>query len=354
MKTFFHNSNQHVDGYGDPNLGLHCVLGGAIEGFDSQVLLDPFEEQLDLPSTFVELCDGQGGQHEVVGKKDQAFACFGVVEFDPSDFVGIILSGVEAGEDAGLIAEHAASTVDLVGVQSSEPGIALSPDDKEGLREMYVVESGVIKVATVHDIEGSGLRNEVIEDVDVVDLAIGNECPGRDATLQIEQGMQFDSCLCSSERGPWEQFQTEINRGRVKCIDRLLEFQPKVIFRVELSCLRDQHLGEIGIDAPVPSFVCFCNSASGYCAFDAHVIPFFGNSSQAGFNISQTFPVRQLSEGHAEILVPAGERSHPLIAFVSLDAPAEFMHGEEIHKLRENQPAGIHMQPPKSLSGEYG
>ena len=46
------------------------------------MLLDPFEEQFDLPAQPVELGDGERGQGEVVGQKDEPLARFGVAEAD--------------------------------------------------------------------------------------------------------------------------------------------------------------------------------------------------------------------------------------------------------------------------------
>jgi len=178
MQALFHDGHEHVDRYGDPYLGLHGVLGGAIERLDPEVLLDPFEEQLDLPPAFIQLCDGQGGQHEVVGQEDQAFVCFRVVEFDPSDLFRVLLSGIEAGEEAGLVADQTTGTIDIIGVHSPELGIGLGSDDEECLREVYGVEPGVIEIASVHDIERTGLRNEVIENVDVMDVN-GHDKPGQ-------------------------------------------------------------------------------------------------------------------------------------------------------------------------------
>jgi hypothetical protein len=37
------NGHQHVDGHGDPDLILDCVLAGRVESFDSEVLLDPLK-----------------------------------------------------------------------------------------------------------------------------------------------------------------------------------------------------------------------------------------------------------------------------------------------------------------------
>lgn len=49
------------DGDGAPDLRLHCVLARAQELLDPQMLLDPFEEQLDLPTILVKSGDGQCG-----------------------------------------------------------------------------------------------------------------------------------------------------------------------------------------------------------------------------------------------------------------------------------------------------
>jgi hypothetical protein len=39
-------------------LGLHGILGCAIESLDPEMLFDPLEEQLDLPTAAVQLYDG--------------------------------------------------------------------------------------------------------------------------------------------------------------------------------------------------------------------------------------------------------------------------------------------------------
>jgi hypothetical protein len=57
--TLDDDGDQDVHRDGDPDLGLEGVLGGAVEGLDPQVLLDPFEEEFDLPPTFVQLGNDQ-------------------------------------------------------------------------------------------------------------------------------------------------------------------------------------------------------------------------------------------------------------------------------------------------------
>jgi len=50
-------------------LRLNCILRGVEERFDTQVLFDPFEEQLDLPAIRIQLGNRLGWQGEVVGEK---------------------------------------------------------------------------------------------------------------------------------------------------------------------------------------------------------------------------------------------------------------------------------------------
>ena len=49
-KLLFDDRHQHIDADGNPDLRSDGVLRGAVEAFDAQVLLDPLEKQLHLPS----------------------------------------------------------------------------------------------------------------------------------------------------------------------------------------------------------------------------------------------------------------------------------------------------------------
>lgn len=61
------DGHEHVDRDRDPDLSLDRIFRGPEERFDPQVLLDPLEEQLDLPATAIQLGDRQRGQGEVRG-----------------------------------------------------------------------------------------------------------------------------------------------------------------------------------------------------------------------------------------------------------------------------------------------
>jgi hypothetical protein len=68
------SNNEYVNRDGDPDLCFDSVLDGAVKDFDTQMLLDPFEKQFDLPAAAIQLRDSQCRQGEMVGEEHQAFA----------------------------------------------------------------------------------------------------------------------------------------------------------------------------------------------------------------------------------------------------------------------------------------
>ena len=70
LQALFHDGHQDIDRDGDPYLRLHGVLGCAEKGLDTQMLLDPLEEQLDLPPALVGAPQANKGAGN--GRKTQA------------------------------------------------------------------------------------------------------------------------------------------------------------------------------------------------------------------------------------------------------------------------------------------
>ena len=94
---------RQIDADGDPDLGHDGIAGGAQEALDLQVLLDPLEEQFDLPTGFVDLGDGAGGELEIVGQEIVLDAGFSILEADAAKRDGAV-GGLGAGQLNGLIA----------------------------------------------------------------------------------------------------------------------------------------------------------------------------------------------------------------------------------------------------------
>jgi hypothetical protein len=77
----------------------------------------------------------------------------------------------------------------------------------------------------------------------------------RDVATQVEQGVELDGTLGTAEFRPWEQGKAQVYGTGIQRVDRVVQFDAEVVVGIQASRLGDQHLGEFGIDAPVPVFV---------------------------------------------------------------------------------------------------
>ena len=120
MQSCFDDWHEDVSRDGDPDLGLYRVLGSSEERLDAKMLLDPPEEQFDLPALPIELGDGQRRHGEVVGKKDQAFARFRIAKADPAQRCREVFARRAHHESDRLIADQATGAVDGMGVAAAQ------------------------------------------------------------------------------------------------------------------------------------------------------------------------------------------------------------------------------------------
>src|SRR5690625_5617061 len=63
-------SQQKIDAHCNPDLSQNSIPGSSQKGLDLEVLLDPFEEQLNLPARLVDGSNGGRGQLDIIGLKN--------------------------------------------------------------------------------------------------------------------------------------------------------------------------------------------------------------------------------------------------------------------------------------------
>jgi hypothetical protein len=71
-------------------------------------------------------------------------------------------------------------------------------------------------------------------------------------------------------------------------------------------------------------------------------------SSQAGFDIAQTFAVAELGKGQAEKLIAARKALAVAIASITIDTDLKFVAWKKVHELRKDSSSGIHVPPGRS------
>ncbi len=325
MQTFFQNGDEQINGDGTPDLGAHRVGTGAIKSFDAQMLLDPFEEQFDLPASAIELGDGQCRDGEVVGQKDQPLAGLGIAITDATQRVGIIVLGLQAGHHDGLVEAQAGGFVHGPGVTAGAAEVLPGTGDEESAALMNPMPAGEVEIAAIHDVKRAGFPDELVEDVDVMHTASGDNDDGGEVALEREQGVEFDGGLVTTERGPRKERKAQVNGGGVQRIGGGLEFKAERFIGIERGGLPDEDLGEIGKDAPVPLFVGHRQCVAGGGLADAGVIEFGAEGRQTGFDVAQAFPPRQLCKRQHEELFVGGQLADAEVAVVTGDTLVELV-----------------------------
>ena len=114
------DGHQHVDRHRNPDLSFDGIFAISVECLDSQVLLDPFEEQFHLPARLVEQTDGEGGQVEVVGEETEVAVLFRIVIMNSAERIRVVLPGRSSGQNDGMIGAKSGRGIDVVRVSPPE------------------------------------------------------------------------------------------------------------------------------------------------------------------------------------------------------------------------------------------
>ena len=355
FEALLYNRHEDVHTNRDPDLGLDRILGGAIESLYPQMLLDPLEEKLHPPSALVKWRDDRREEIEIVGQKDEPPAGIGVFVANPADRHGIELSGQWASRTNNLIGAKTGRWIDRHGLQSPEGEPLLGTRYKKGMPLVESIEPREVDVCLVHDVETARLQGELIEDGYLVNLAMRDHDEAGNIAAQIEQRMQFDCCFVLSKWCPGKQGKTQVDRGRIEGIDRLVESHAEAVAGIQPSSGPNESLSQICPDAPVSLFVGFGQGVSRDVAAQPCMVQFVLQCPEAGFDVAEAFPVGQLCKSHADKLVFATEATDSILAVVARNAPAEFVTRQEFEKLREDELSGVH-QPLLSVprSGRKG
>ena len=97
------NDKQQVVTNGYPYLRVNSIAGCAVKGLDMQVLLDPLEEDLNLPSFSIQLCNGDCVNREVVREEAIDLSVSKVLIYNNPKIVWVLLRSIKSCESYRLI-----------------------------------------------------------------------------------------------------------------------------------------------------------------------------------------------------------------------------------------------------------
>ena len=346
------NGDHQVGADCDPDLSLHRVLAQAEEGLHPQVLLDPLEEQLDLPAGLVDLGHDQRVDIEIVGDEDQELPRFRIQKAYSAQVVGEALLGFRSVEANRLVGPQAGGLVHSSRLPSVEAHVGLRPGDEEGESSVDASQPSEIDVSTVHYVECSSLENDPIQSVDIVDPPLGDRHELGNGASQVDHCVELDRRLPLSEASPGKEVHAQAYRGRVDGVDDLVDCRYVSVRRVQPPRLADEHLSELEIDPPVAMLVGVGEIGSGHLAADAHRVEQAGLGAKARFDVPQTLWESQLGEDHAQKLIPCRKAlafpGHRIAGYAAI----ELRPIDHIENLREDRTADIHgrqsQQGPRS------
>ena len=343
------DGHHEVNGDRNPDLSLHRIGAGSEVMLDAQVAFDPAEEQFDLPSQPVDLRHGQCRDLQMIGQKDERVFPFGVEVANPSQETRECISCFGQSWFADLIASQSRLGVDRPRMLAREAQVVLGTRDEESSGTGDPIQSLEVHVAAIHHVESAGVEEQFVEPENIVLSCAGDVNAGRNRAPQIELGVHLDSRFGSAKVGPWEKGQREVDGGRVQGIDSVFQFQTKVFSGIERSGLAHEAFGQILPQSPVPLFVGVGQRRFGDRLAKAQVVERLGLGVQTCRDVAQPLAPSQLSEGHADELLPTAEMLHPRLGIVAANQTFEGFPMNEVENLRENVAAGIHS--PTSCNG---
>ena len=112
-----------------------------------------------------------------------------------------------------------------------------------------------------------------------------------DAAAQVEQGVQFHRSFVFAKLGPGKKRQTQIDRGGVERVNSLGQLSAEAVVGVERSGAGNQHLREVGVDAPIAYRVRMGQGIARDLAADAEMVKLGVLRAQASFDIAQTLAI---------------------------------------------------------------
>src|SRR4029077_4600896 len=129
--------------------------------------------------------------------------------------------------------------------------VDLGAGDEEGTSLRKTIQPPKIDIASIHDIDGSGLRLDQVQRPRIAHFTVGNMDKTWNRPTQIDQRVHLDRCLRGTEISPREQRQAQVDCRAVERIDGIVEIESNVVVYVKFARAADQNDRKVMPHAPV-------------------------------------------------------------------------------------------------------
>ena len=314
-EVVLNDSDETVGDDGNMDLNTYRIVGLSPERLDLEVLLDPFEEQFDLPPVFIKEGDVLCSEIEVVRIVSECAMQVRSIVDDAPDLARILLFVLLFRKDDGLVTQDIVLSVK--NVFASNDFIfrtLLLTDDKEGSGHSNLVKPGKVKVASVKDIARQRLVCEPVHGIDIMYVGIGDSVEHGNLRDDVHLSVDLDARLCASELRPSKERHAEVDSRGIHGIEPAVQLK----LSGNPSLLRKKHHveGKLLKDAVVPEVVSLGKRAlvDGRLS-ESEMKRLLSMSSCYICEFSQPFATHKLSEHKNEKLAP--RRRSPILGSVA-------------------------------------
>lgn len=337
-----YNQHERVYSEGAPDLYFHCIGFATKESFDSHVHFKPFEKELYGPAGFIQSRDCERGQVEVVGEKNQEFLGFRIAVNNTAKSPRISSLGTKTSESDNLVGDDAVA-LRRMGMATVKLRVRFGSGNKVGTRLVDTPEAFKIDVAPIKQIETAGFKGDRVEPINVMHFPIGNVHENRQGAAQIELGVDLNSSLVGAKAGPREDRQAQVDRGRVNCVYRCIQFIDTAwVADTQFARTSDEQQRKLLEDAIVPGRIGVGQRAARNRSSEPEVIELLLSRLQAVLQVTQAFPKGEQGESEGQQMVPRRELGGLIVTAILRDDASEIPFRKKIDDLSEYKTSRMH------------
>lgn len=342
FEVVFNNSDKTVRDDGDMYLYPDCILRFSPKGFDTEMLLDPFEKQFNLPSVAVKKGNFICFEVEVVRVVGEGPSQVRGIEYDTPERNRIVSTVSLASEPNRLVSQdivisfkHVFTCCDFI------IRMGLLPYDEKSSSLLNCVESGKIKVSPVKHIAGVPFVYEPVHGLGVMHICMADSVEYRYFGGNINLSMNLDAGLCVPELCPSKDRHAQVDGSGINGIEPSVEFK---LFGDTFGLGKRHNVkGKLLKDSRVSEAVCFGKNApvDGNLSKSQMKRP-FGMSYRNISKFSKTMAAYELAVHDDQHMAPVGWCNSGCPVFVFDYQSFEVTFREKLHNLCENIFANVH------------
>jgi len=243
----FQERQQQIRDERHPNLRHQRIRTCADEAFDFCMLLEPFEEQLDLPALLVDRGYRRGWPHQVVGQETQLLAGRRIV-VDDAPKRARMLAPLDSRQMDDLVSSDPCVNWNGTFLQDFVQQPAFRPCDEMATGHTEPLVPAEVVVATVEHIHRVGFEVDLGQDLVIVQMSFRDTHEFRQPCGMVQPDVELDRTLLEAVMGPGKEDHAEQDRGGIQRQDLLVDGQGPMT-REALTTLK-QDVKELFIQLP--------------------------------------------------------------------------------------------------------